>query len=155
MTFVVYFILFYLFIIPSGGKNLSEKRNPASIPREGIIGLHLLSNFFTLHKMQISGVIGDVSVVFPSAGGIRSSELRHCHASIDSKNSISAGFFRVSFLFPLFFSVISLNLVKLKASMGKVMKPCFDSTTLVFIFSSCIIFQQFELYILRVVCLIC
>ncbi|KAG7036218.1 UV-B-induced protein, chloroplastic [Cucurbita argyrosperma subsp. argyrosperma] len=44
--------------------------------------------------MQISGVIGDVSVVFPSAGGIRSSELRHCHASIDSKNSISAGFFR-------------------------------------------------------------
>ncbi|KAA0038596.1 hypothetical protein IC582_006963 [Cucumis melo] len=44
--------------------------------------------------MQISGVISDVPVVIPSAGGLRSSELRHCHASIDSKTSISAGFFR-------------------------------------------------------------
>ncbi|XP_038889051.1 UV-B-induced protein At3g17800, chloroplastic [Benincasa hispida] len=44
--------------------------------------------------MQISGVISDVSVVIPSAGGLRSPELRHCHAPIDSKSSISAGFFR-------------------------------------------------------------
>ncbi|XP_050376932.1 UV-B-induced protein At3g17800, chloroplastic [Argentina anserina] len=47
--------------------------------------------------MQVSGVIGDVSLVIPSGGGLRSPEFRHFHSyshSVpDSKSFISGGFF--------------------------------------------------------------
>ncbi|XP_062029711.1 UV-B-induced protein At3g17800, chloroplastic [Rosa rugosa] len=52
--------------------------------------------------MQVSGVIGDVSLVIPSGGGLRSPEFRHFHSHTythshslsDSKSFISGGFFR-------------------------------------------------------------
>lgn len=50
--------------------------------------------------MQVSGVIGDVSLLIPSGGGLRSPEFRHFHTHIhshtlsDSKSFLSGGFFR-------------------------------------------------------------
>lgn len=50
--------------------------------------------------MQVSGVIGDISLLIPSGGGLRSPEFRHFHTHIhshtlsDSKSFLSGGFFR-------------------------------------------------------------